>query len=582
VAAGSYSLTARATSNAGATTTSSPVSVTVNSAPVSQPVSGPAAVGRWGAPFTWGLNGGVNPLHMTVLPNKRVLAWPMSKAQSQPQLWNPGAGTGTASFTLVPVPASVYRQDDDDIFCSGFVTLPNGRLLLAGGQESVNGKGIPNTFLFDFATNGWTRSADMGDPASGRDGRRWYPTTITLPSGAVLAVSGTTDGNIWDPANLAVNNRPEVYTNGSWSQLNEPPDGEGYDAYYPWLHVAPPDGGQARVFYSGPNPNTRSLNPATGELTAVGRTQWGQPRHWGTSVLYEPGKVLIVGGTPNYFYSDGWDLPTATAEVIDLNQPAPQWRYTRQGGAANPEGAQTVMASGRKHHNATLLPDGQVLILGGTNTSEWNSVDEWGGGNMCVPELWDPVSEVFTPMAEWTARVDGHPQAQLRTRAYHSTAVLLPDARVVVAGGEWASREAPNGEAPLEETAHEDAQVFSPPYLFNADGTLASRPTISAPAERSSFGYNAVIPITTGADQAPGIAEVNLVGLSAVTHAFNASQRFVRLRFTGSRTSNTLSVLAPASRHECPPGYYLLFVLQRNPLNNDRLVPSAARIIRIQ
>jgi hypothetical protein len=100
-----------------------------------------AAQGQWGAPFTWGLNGGFNPLHMTVLPNGRVLAWPMSKAQSQPQLWNPGAGTGSTSFTLVPVPASVYRQDDDDIFCSGFVTLPDGRLLLAGGQETVNGKG---------------------------------------------------------------------------------------------------------------------------------------------------------------------------------------------------------------------------------------------------------------------------------------------------------------------------------------------------------------------------------------------------------------------------------------------------------
>ncbi len=523
-------------------------------------VSGPAAIGQWGSAFTWGIYGGLNALHMMVLPNKRVLSWPLSKYASEPQLWNPGAG-----FALVPVPSQVYRQEEDDVFCSGHVVLPSGQLLVTGGQQSVNGLGIPTSFLFDFETNTWTRSGDMGGP--GRDGRRWYPTTIMLPSGDVLAVAGSTDGNILDEDSLTVNNYPEVYSGGVWSPRNPAPDTQGYDVFYPWLHVVP-DG---KVFYSGPQPSTRSLDPVNGDLAEVDGTEFGQHRYWGTSVMYEPGKVLIVGGTTNYFYSDGTDLPTNTAEVIDLNQLSPTWRYTG-----------TAMARGRKHHNAVLLPDGQVLIVGGTNCPPWHSVEQDGSGNVTVPELWNPASEEFTPMAPLTATIDGSPGARLRTRAYHSTAVLLADGQVLVAGGDWASYEPPNGEAPLDEPTHEDAQIFRPPYLFNANGTAAARPTMSAPAERSSFGYNARVDITTGASQAPDIATVNLVGLSSVTHGFNMGQRFVSLRFTGGRTSNTLSVLTPASPNECPPGYYLLFILRPNPLNDNRLVPSASRIIRIQ
>ena len=114
--------------------------------------------------------------------------------------------------------------------------------------------------------------------------------------------------------------------------------------------------------------------------------------------MYEAGKILYVGGG---------DPPTNSAEIIDLNQANPTWRYTGN------------MAYARRHHNATVLPTGDVLVTGGTSGSGFNNVGQAVRG----AELWHQATGTWTTMASSSV-----------ARIYHGAALLLPDGRVLYTG----------------------------------------------------------------------------------------------------------------------------------------------------
>jgi hypothetical protein len=278
------------------------------------------------------------------------------------------------------------------------------------------------------------------------------------------------------------------------------------------MYVSPKDG---TVFNAGPDYQTGYLDPATGAW-AVGPSSNGGVRGEGTSVMYDTGKILIVGG----------GVPTNSAEIINLNDAFPAW----QGVGA--------MANARRHVNATVLPDGTVLVTGGTSLGGNNEA-----GAVYPAELWKP-----TTPGQWTTL------ARMRIpRLYHSTAVLLPDGRVLSTGGGFGA----GG------TNYYEVEIFSPPYLFKG-----ARPMItSAPA---SVGYGQTFSVAT--PNAPDITKVTLVRLSSVTHSFNQDQRLATLNFT--RLSGSLNVTAPANGRITPPGHYMLFILKAG-------VPSEGRIIRI-
>ncbi|MFZ4575893.1 MAG: galactose oxidase-like domain-containing protein, partial [Phycisphaerales bacterium] len=166
-------------------------------------------------------------------------------------------------------------------------------------------------------------------------------------------------------------------------------------------------------------------------------------------------------------------------------------------------------------------------------------------GAVRAAEMWDPVTERWRVMA-----------SAARYRGYHSNALLLPDGRVLVAGGGH-----PN---PLDGPAEPNAEIFSPPYLFRGP-----RPAItSAP---SAVVYRQTFEVRT--PDAASIANVNWIRLSSVTHAFNQNQRINRLDFTATATG--LLITAPLSPDLCPPGHYMLFIL------NGEGVPSVAEVVRI-
>jgi WD40 repeat protein len=439
-------------------------------------VGSEATVGKWGAPFAWR----IVAVHLSLLPDGKVLSWGEA---GDPQVWNPV----TKSFTWVPV--------GTELFCSGHTFLPDGRLLVTGGHQSDT-HGLPDVNLFQRSTASWSTGQKM---ARGR----WYPTVITLANGEAVTVAGS------DLSGKHVQT-PEVWTGSGWRALT---GAKRTLQWYPRSFLAP----NGQVFHAGESRATAFLSTSgTGSWTPVGDRLYGS-RSYGAAVMYEPGKVLYVGG----------GFTTNTAETIDLNRAAPVWQWTGR------------MRHARRHLNATILPTGQVLVTGGTagtiHTDESKAV--------FAAEMWEPGAGTWSLLASGSV-----------IRGYHSTAVLLPDGRVLVTGSGDSERA----------TDQRTAELYSPPYLFKG-----SRPLISSAATSLRYGQTFLL----GTAQASSIRVVSLVRLGSTTHAFNMNQRFNRLSFVA--TTGGLNVKLPTNRNLAPPGHYILFILNGNG------VPSPGKIIRL-
>jgi hypothetical protein len=440
----------------------------------------PDVVGQWGAGPTLPYF----PVHAHLLPNGSVMLWPGDEGISgnDPRLWNPATNQ-----------LSALAKPGYDLFCSGHAFMADGWLFVAGGHIQ-NGVGLAKASRYDPATDSWTAEPDM-------NAGRWYPTVTTLSNGDMLVVSGSIDNT------TGVDTLPQVFeaSTGTWRDLSSALLGMDL---YPQMLLAP----NGRVFNPGPSATTRYLDTSgTGSWTVVA-TRGGGYRDYGSAVMYDDGKVLVIGGG---------DPPQNTAEVIDLNAPSPAWRAVQS------------MQFVRRQLNAVLLPDGRVLVTGGTSGAGFNNPDS----PVYDAELWDPVTETWTTLAPATV-----------PRLYHSATLLLPDGRVLSTGG--------NG--------YPQTELFSPPYLFKG-----ARPTITSAPSRVAYGETFFV----GTPNAAAITAVTWLRLSSVTHAFNANQRINRLSF--SAVAGGLNVAAPATANLAPPGDYILFIL------NGQGIPSVASIMRV-
>ncbi len=499
----------------------------------------PSQTGEWAPPFEWP-NVAV---HLHVLPTGKVLFFARRELgegldpgnanepatrNSTPRLWDPQ--TGLFSVTK--------NQPGFNVFCSGHTFLADGRLLVAGGHIE-DSKGEPDAAIYDPFQDEWSKIEDMpNDPRMGnKHAGRWYPTLLTLPNGDVFVAGGTNVNRemnihklIW---NAQTGWKTARFANGDVIEHMD-------ITLYPRMHVTP-DG---RAILTGHRLLTQMVDPTgagTGWDNSVGNSN-GPVREDGCSVLYDHGKVLIVGGGRG---------PVKTAQILDLNDPNPSWQNA------------SAMKFERRHHNATLLPDGTVLVTGGTRSGPPNNVDAFNGFNdvrpnrpVHTPELWDPTTNTWTELAD--EAVD---------RCYHSTAVLLPDARVLSAGGgEWRPGDVAPNDAVHNRT---NGQIFSPPYLFKST-PAKPRPDITNSPDDVAYGAQ----FTVGTSHADQVEHVNLLRLSSVTHQCNLNQRICKLSFQQNAVADLL-VTAPADSNACPPGHYLMFLL------NDLGVPSIAKIIRI-
>ena len=465
--------------------------------------------GRWGPVESWP----VLAVHAALMPNGKVLAWdatpddfdtdPHTRGTSSTRVtfWDPNSNTHQ----------SVNNTTQYDLFCAGSAHLPNGSLLFSGGDSGAGGGNGPDSGSSSFNpfNSAWSREGNLGV-------RRWYSSMAAMPSGEMLT---------WGGSFLSATSPfGEVYSasDGSWRPLSGTRPSYGIGGDYQWVQSSP----NGKMVHLGPSSKMAFIDTKN-NLFDGGKTRDAHFRGYGSYAIYTAGKALVSGGAGS----------TRDSVVVDLNTLS-----TQSTGSLN---------IGRRQHNLTILADGSVLATGGNNTGS-GLVDM--NGAVHEAERWDPDTGQWSLLSRMS-----------KNRQYHSVALLLPDGRVLSAGGGYC------GTCTAVGYLEQNAEVFSPPYLFNANGSAAARPSInSAP---SAVSYGIPFQMTVAASQ---VSKLHLIKLGSTTHSANQDQRVVPLNYqtSGNGTLN-LTVEGPSNRNIAPPGHYMLIAV------DNAGVPSVAKMVKV-
>ncbi|MGB8899874.1 MAG: galactose oxidase-like domain-containing protein [Methylocella sp.] len=458
------------------------------------PIGGGAG-GFFGPSVTWP----IIPLHMALLPDGRVLNYGTGETGAQGaqfiyDVWDPCLGNGINAHNILPNGTST------DIFCSAASLIGEGpavptsltsKMLITGGDLTVSGlRNYSNSVVnvFSPGNNTLTASGTMTYP-------RWYPSIISLRNGDKLVLGGEISPGVGEPT-------PEVYHPASgWRTL--PGISIGDETFPYWYYprgFLGPDGGVTLLQHNGKIFKITTTGAGTiqdtGSLMAPGMVSY-------PSVMFAPFKVLTVRAGQRAQIVDISTSPPLVTNAANLN-------YDRIWG------------------NATLLPDGEILVTGGSG------VDDALTSVVYQAEIFNPVSGTWTLGA--SAAIP---------RLYHSAALLLPDGSVLTGGG--------GAPGPVNEL---NAEIYYPAYLYLKDGSgnPAPRPAIVAAPARLTLGQN--FWITVGSNDQ--ISIINLIRVGTSSHSFNPEQRLIPVPFTQNGTTVKGSV-DPAPE-KIPPGYYMLFV----------------------
>ncbi|MEM8765403.1 MAG: galactose oxidase-like domain-containing protein [Bacteroidota bacterium] len=500
--------------------------------------------GSWSDPIEFG----IVPVAVANLPDGRLLTWSsrfrfsfaeVSDGATFTEIFDPFMGTDGQAL------GEFTSNTDHDMFCPGINNLPDGRILSAGGATSER------TSIFDPQTGLWSVASAMNIP-------RGYQGNVTLSNGAVFTVGGS-----WNDYNSNNSNNP-LRNGGKHAELWSPTTGwyvlpniTGEDLYtlndeaqesqglyridnHVWLWPAP----NGKVFHAGPGEMMHWIDPdvSGGEIVEAGIREdvlAGETDGYsmkGNTVMFDIGKILKTGGAPEYGADAlGMDPARNNSFVIDLNGvnygQTPSVTFTGN------------MANARTMHNSTVLPNGEVLITGGLGRAAVFTDDTAVLG----AEIFNPDTNTWRTVA-----------AMQEPRTYHSVAILMTDGRVFVGGGGLCNT-TPSC------VNHTDAEIYSPPYLFDNTGSLATRPQITSitstnpqlgPYGDTQVDYNTSLTVTTDV----AVSEFSLIRFSAATHSTNNEQRRIPLT-TSTGTNHLLNI---PDRNLLPPGYYMLFALDTN------------------
>jgi hypothetical protein len=522
-----------------------------------------AQTGRWSAPF----DGEVPAVNMVLLNNGRVMYFSGVEANESDGAANivffdthPVDGQSRVLDLSGPAPVILTPGSPDgaadDLFCSGATILPDGRVLTVGSSEWHDQpnlepflRGGTDARIYDPVTNNWTRGADM---LFGR----WYPTAITLPDGRALVVSGI--GSLTNPAEQWL--QSEVYdpATGEWTYL------EGADELlplYPRVTVIPGGPYREHLFFS----SVGTMWGPFGEHPQQAQWSWMKDLDLGdVAAGWDDNAVSIFGGrqhassimlrldpaneyTPTFVNFGGSFYQSVVAtpftEIADLSTAPPAT-------SIGPS-----MAKPRWHLNSVLLPTGEVLATGG---GLYDNVVLHGQPNIPVlpAEMYDPVANDWTTLA-----------AMQIPRMYHSTAVLLPDGRVLLGGHVPLPNPSALGRDSYNPQIQETRlEIFEPPYLFRGD-----RPVLTSVDGEATYGQ----PIRVTVDGA--VDQFVLVHPGATTHAWDTGQRAIVLEHTQDG-DGSYSVQAPPDALVAAPGHYMLFAIGPG---TGGPVPSVAQFLHL-
>ena len=276
--------------------------------------------------------------------------------------------------------------------------LPDGRAIVMGGNTSASVL-VPDSTLsqvFDPATEKFTAGPDLMFSAQAQQ----FTSFATLETGGFLLVGSGIDGPPRGPPQFVVTQQFDPATS-KFTRV-----GDAFTGSTAFRTATPlPDGGA--LLTGGLTRRSSPVNNVADRYDAVS-SQWRSAtpmlhvRVLHTATLLNDGRVLVVGGLSCcQFPNPSTEFFTNTAEIYD---PALD-RFT-------PTGSMTVARGG---HAAAILPDGRVLISGGSNDP---------GPAPLGTEIFDPATGQFSPGGDLRAARDSH------------AAVTLTDGRVLVLGGE--------------------------------------------------------------------------------------------------------------------------------------------------
>ncbi|KAI4146407.1 MAG: hypothetical protein L6R39_003467 [Caloplaca ligustica] len=476
--------------------------------------------GIWGATLDFP----IVPAAAAVLHDSgKVLLWSSYK----PTDFGGGAGSGTTDTAIYDpttntVSQRIVTNTQHDMFCPGLSLDAQGRVFVTGGNDAAK------TSIYDPSANNWIAGPNMQIS-------RGYQASATLSNGNIFTIGGS-----WSGGSGGKNG--EVWNAGSntWSLLPGCPVAPMLTADARGVYRADNHGWlfgwkSGSVFQAGPS---KAMNwytaTGTGAQKPAGLRGTDPDAMNGNAIMYDAvnGKILTVGGAPNYQDNDA----TSNARVITIGAP----------GTTASVASIAPMANRRAFHNSVVLPDGKVLVVGG----ETHPVPFSDATSVLTPELFNPATSSFTTV---------NPIAVPRT--YHSWALLLPDATVLSGGGGLCGTCATN---------HPNAQIYSPAYLFNADGSRAARPVINS-VSATNIAVGATITVTTNT----AVTGWSLVRYGTGTHSVNTDQR--RIPLTAAAVSgNTYTLKVPGDSGVALPGSWMLFAL------NAQGVPSVAKTLLIR
>jgi hypothetical protein len=461
-------------------------------------------IGAWSDVFSWPVVG----LHVSLTPDGRILTFGTDQNGLQSGLhiydvWDPATGThSTLSHTT-----------NSDLFCAVAMIVPEtGEILIAGGDARPIGNfnsGIADVNIFNYTDQTLTHS-----PTGPMAFSRWYASAVTTASGQIVMIGGRDDS---PPDDIHYSPYVEVYTPGYGFRTLTGAyiDTFNITSLYPrsWLTSSgtiwtSSDG--TGLVYSINTSGSGSVEQVGAMPTAI---SWDKP-----AVMYAPDRVLLVG-------NDG------SAWIMDLSGAAPTYERTEDVG------------TGRIWANLTVLPDGRVMISGGSKV-----YNELVGVSTMV-KIWDPDT------GQWTEEADAGV-----ARLYHSTAILLPDGTVLTLGG--------GAPGPL---LNLNGEIYSPDYLFDGGDQAVVRPVITEGPDVLDVGEDFTLEVSSAAS----IDTLALMKFGSVTHSIDVSSQRIELPFTVA-ADGSLLVDLPDNPNVLTPGYWMLFAIDSNG------TPSIAATIKIE
>lgn len=482
----------------------------------------PQNVGQWGPKIEFDLV----PVAVANLPDGRLVTW-SSKYHDDfggddgftfTQIFDPLGGLDGLGGVM---PRTV-TDTDHDMFCPGVTNLADGRILVSGGSSDEKSS------IYNPKSELWTSTDNLNIP-------RGYQGAVSLSDGSTFTIGGSWSGGpyggrtaeIWTEA-TGWTVLPGLPGELLWNANDAASEPEGIYRLdnHAWLWAAP----NGKIFHAGPGEDMHWFDVSgVGSSTLIGRRGDDTASMNGNTVMFDIGKILKVGGSGSY---SSRTISNEKSYVIDIND------------ANNVTVARTAndMQDARIYVSSVVMPNGEVLVLGGMNTAVVFSDD----GAHLSAEMFNPISNSFRTLASMKV-----------PRTYHSAGILLADGRVFIGGGGLCGEGC--------RANHKDAEIYSPPYLFNSQGELAERPNLNAP---DNAFYGKSFPVVASSN----VTDFAFIRMSSATHSVNNEQRRIPVTFTQSSGYHHLSM---PDANVMPPGYYMLFAM------DSQGVPSISEAVLV-